>query len=193
MITTAIKTFEYMTLKELHHLKKKYLIQRYNEEIDKLKTDIMTKDIVESNYGAPIIEIIEEVEETKSEIRNRKLFPNQPVVVYSGIKEVKAAKDYTCDFSGATIKTGSLYINYRPMVKNISNGDVYVLQRTIRTELAYESELPTDISELEEFNEKIENYKHQYNSEIQYDYLYKTGGLQFKKLSRRKYENRNNK
>ena len=103
--------------------------------------------------------------------------------------------NYTCDFSEAKISKGSLYINYRPMLKNINNGDTYVLNKTIKTETAYYDDLPKNITELEEFNDRIINYEYYEDGYIHYDHLFEQiGRLQFKKLSRRKkYENRNNK
>ena len=194
MITTVIKPFEYMTLKEITHLKNKYLVQRYNEELKKMKINKITKDVVDSLYGEPLSEILDAIEQSKLELMSESLFPGSPILVYPGIKEVRAKEDYTCDFSGAKISKGSIYVNYRPMLKNIDNKTAYVLKRTIKVETSYEHDLPTNITELEDFNNRILNYRYQDNNDIQYDYLFnQTGGLRFKKLSRRKkYENRNN-
>ena len=186
MIATAIKTFETMTLKEILRLHNKSLFEKYIDTVKSLKSDKITKEVVEENYGESIIDIIEAVEQTKLEIKSNDLFPDQPITIFPGIKEVRAKEDYVCNFSGAKISKGSLYVNYRPMAKNIVNGDVYVLRRTIITELAYEYDLPTNIGELEVFNNKIQNYENYADEEIQYDRLYAQGGLQFKKLSRRK-------
>ncbi|MBR3146090.1 MAG: hypothetical protein IKF47_02375 [Bacilli bacterium] len=187
MIATAIKTFEYMTLREIIHLKNKYLVQKYEDAIAQLKKDKMAIKIVETSYGESIADIVETIEETKMENRSESFFPGADIMVYPGIREAHAEKEYTCDFSGATISKGSLYVNYRPMLKNINNGNAYVLKRTIRIEPAYAYDLPTNISELEAFNDKILNYAYFDNEGIQYDYLFsQTGGLQFKKLSRRK-------
>lgn len=195
MLTTTIKPFEYMTLKEITDLKNRYLVKQYKEEVNKLIIDKTSKEVAQTLYGAPIIDIVEEIEEKSIENRSESLFPGQNIIVYPGIKEVTAMKDYTCDFSGAKISKGSLYINYRPMLKNFNNGNAYVLNKTIKTETSYIYDLPTNITELEEFNNKILNYKYYEDEDIQYDYLFnQTGGLQFKKLGRRKKnENRNNK
>lgn len=195
MLTTTIKTFETMTLSEMIHLKNNYLVQKYKDEISKLMIDKFSKEVVQTLYGAPIIDIVEEIEEKSIENRSESLFPGQNIIVYPGIKEVKATRDYTCDFSGAKISKGSLYINYRPMLKNINNGDTYVLNKTIKTETSYIYDLPTNITELEEFNDRIINYEYYEDGYIHYDHLFNQRGvLQFKKLSRRKkYENRNNK
>lgn len=195
MLTTTIKSFEYMTLKEITDLKNKYLVKQYKEEVNKLIIDKTSKEVAQTLYGAPIIDIVEEIEEKSIENRSESLFPGQNIIVYPGIKEVKATKDYTCDFSEAKISKGSLYINYRPMLKNINNGNAYVLNKTIKTETSYIYDLPTNITELEEFNDRIINYEYYEDEYIHYDHLFEQiGRLQFKKLSRRKkYENRNNK
>ncbi len=195
MLTTTIKTFETMTLREIIHLKNNYLVQRYKEEISKLMIDKFSKEVVQTLYGDPLIDIIEAVEEKANENKSESLFPGQSIIVYPGIKEVKAMGNYTCDFSEAKISKGSLYINYRPMLKNINNGDTYVLNKTIKTETAYYDDLPKNIIELEEFNDRIINYEYYEDGYIHYDHLFEQiGRLQFKKLSRRKkYENRNNK
>ena len=196
MLTTTIKTFETMTLREIIHLKNNYLVQRYKYEISKLMIDKFSKEVVQNLYGDPLIDIIEAVEEKANENKSESLFPGQNIIVYPGIKEVRAREEgYTCDFSEAKISKGSLYINYRPMLKNINNGDTYVLNKTIKTETAYYDDLPKNITELEEFNDRIINYEYYEDEHIHYDHLFKQiGRLQFKKLSRRKKnENRNNK
>lgn len=197
MLTTTIKPFEYMTLREIIHLKNNYLVQKYKDEISKLMIDKFSKEVVQTLYGKPLIDIIEAVEEKANENKSESLFPGQNIIVYPGIKEAHAReeKGYTCDFSGAQIKKGSIYINYRPMLKNINNGDTYVLNKTIKTETAYYDDLPKNITELEEFNDRIINYEYYEDGYIHYSHLFKQiGRLQFKKLSRRKkYENRNNK
>lgn len=144
----------------------------------------------------PVSENEEEIEETISEDESLVLFPKSIVKVYPGIKVVKHAKGkYTCAFSGAKIAIGKTYLCYRPMVRNIKNGDVYVLKGTIRAEVGYESDLPKNIAELEEFMTKIINYENQVYDETKYNNLFKNtgGGLTFKKLNRRKHENRNSK
>ena len=78
------------------------------------------------------------------------------------------------------------------MLKNLKNGETYVLKRTLRAETIHRYELPTNIKELEEFMGKIENYENQLYDEDKYNTLYVQtgGGLEFKKLNRRKHENR---
>jgi len=191
---TNLKQFEDMSLRELNLLHDKRLINKYNIELSKYGMDKLAKEIIQTLYGAPIIEIVEAIEESQRENISHSIVPGSTIKVFPGIKEVKALKEYTCDFSGAKINIGSLYVNYRPMLKNIENGDTYVLKRTMKVEPCYEHYLPTNISELEEFNDKISNYQYYEDDDIQYDHLYiqTGGGLQFKKLNRRKYENRNN-
>lgn len=144
----------------------------------------------------PVSENEEEIEETISEDESLVLFPKSIVKVYPGKKAVRKAKgEYTCDFSGAPIHKGSDYVIFRPMIKDITKGETYVLKRTIRAEVGYESDLPKNIAELEEFMTKIINYENQVYDEDKYNNLFTHtgGGLTFKKLNRRKHENRNSK
>lgn len=192
---TNIKQFENMTLNEIKLFHNPFLINRYKEELEKLKLDKQSKKVIETLYGDSIMEIVKALEEIKLENQSQDLFPGSSILVYSGIKEARANKEYTCDFSGSRIKIGNLYVRYRPMLKNLENNNTYVLKRTIKVEPCYECYLPTNIGELEELNNKINNYQYYDEEDIQYDNLYiqTGGGLQFKKLNRRKYENRNNK
>ena len=194
MIVANIKQFENMTLKEINLLHNKQLTKQYNFELLKFGIDKHAKEIIQTLYGAPITEIAEAIEESILEYKSESLFPGSLIKVFPGITEAKAKKEYTCDFSGARINIGNLYVNYRPMLKNIANGEAYVLKKTMKLEPCYEYLLPTNIVELEELINKIDNYQYYEDEDIQYDHLYmKTGGgLAFKKLSRRKNENRNN-
>jgi len=196
MITTNVKSFEEMTLKEINNLHNIYLAKRYDSELQKYKIDKVAREVVNSLYGESLNDILYAIEQSRLEYKSEEFFPGSAIIVYPGIKEVRAKRNYICDFSGARISEGNLYINYRPMLKNISNGNTYVLKRTIKTEITYEYDLPTNIAELEELNDRIINYEYQDNTDIQYDHLFSQtgGGLHFKKLNRRKgYENRNNK
>ena len=82
------------------------------------------------------------------------------------------------------------------MIKNITSGETYVLQKTLRVGLDYEKDLPEDIDKIEDFSQKINNYANQIYGNIDYYTLFvqSGGGLNFVKLkNRRPYENRNNK
>lgn len=191
---TTIKQFEDLSLHEINLLHNKRLVSEYDYILNQYRTDKLANEVIQTLYGSPIVEIVEAIEENKLEYESHSIVPGSSILVFPGIKEVIAQKEYTCDFSGAIISIGSLYVNYRPMLKNIENGDAYILKRTMRLETGYEHCLPTNIVELEEFNDKINNYQYYEDEDIQYDHLYiqTGGGLQFKKLNRRKYENRNN-
>lgn len=195
MITTQMKVYEEMTLQEILHLKNKKLLNKYTEDFSNLFQNKTISKLIDPKdlYGESINDILESLDDIKNEFLSIELFPKKLIKVYLGIEEVHASKDYTCDFSGSLINKGSIYVNYRPMVKNIETGECYILKRTIKTELSYENYLPKNISEIEELHEKILNYRNEENDDIRYDHLYtKTGGLQFKKLNRRrKNENRN--
>lgn len=194
--TATKKPFDEMTLQEIKKTGDISLVRRYNQEIKKMVTDKLSREAITHLYGNSIENIYYGIEEYKMTYQSEYLFPGKPIIVYPGIRETHAQKEFTCDFSGARISKGSLYISYRPMLKNLLDGTTYVLKRTLKVETGYESELPTDIAGLEELNEKIRRHYDQDDGDIQYDHLFwQIGGtLEFKKLSRRKgYETRYNK
>ena len=140
----------------------------------------------------------EEQESLFDEIKENEsvsLFPNSIVKVYPGIKEVHAKEPRTCDFSGACIFKGSLYVRFRPMIRDITNNEAYVLKRTITAEISYEKMLPETISELEVFCDNISNCENLIDTNPVFEHLHsQIGNLVFKKLKKRRpYENRNSK
>ena len=120
-------------------------------------------------------------------------YPTETLPVSENEEEIE--ETISEDESGAPIHKGSNYVIFRPMIKDITKGETYVLKRTIRAEVGYESDLPKNIAELEEFMTKIINYENQVYDEDKYNNLFTHtgGGLTFKKLNRRKHENRNSK
>ena len=194
-----IYEFYEMTLNEIEIVGNKELMLRYDHEIEAMETDDISSMVISRKYGCSLMEIEREIERARYEFelrhRSEILFPNELVEVYPGIREARAKKEITCDFSGARISKGSFYINYRPMVWSISKGDTYVLSRTIRVESGYEYDLPNTITELEALNVKMLSHADN-NDGIDYDHLYwQMGGeLDFQKLKRRKgYEIRTSK
>ena len=140
----------------------------------------------------------EEQESLFDEIKENEslsLFPNSIVKVYPGIKEVHAKEPRICDFSGARISKGSLYVRFRPMIRDITNNEAYVLKRTITAEISYEKMLPETISELEVFCDNISNCENSIDTNPVFEHLHsQIGNVVFKKLKkRRSYENRNSK
>ena len=143
-----------------------------------------------------LLDTISQQEETYDSDQTEEEQYEEIIKVYLGKKEVHARHNYTCAFSGAKISKGSLYVCYRPMIKNITRGETYVLQKTLRVGLDYEKDLPEDIDKIEDFSQKINNYANQIYGNIDYYTLFveSGGGLNFVKLkNRRPYENRNNK
>jgi hypothetical protein len=188
--------FEDMTLNEIELFGNKELMTRYDQEIAALEIDDISRIVINRKYGESINTIVREIEKAsyEFELRHRSeiLFPNELVEVYPRTREGRAKREITCDFSGARIKKGSLYVSYRPMVWSITNGDTYVLSRTIKVESGYAYDLPSTIAELESLNVKMLSHADSDNG-IDYDHLYwQMGGeLDFQKLKRRKkYESR---
>ncbi len=194
-----IYSFDEMTLNEIEICGNKELVLRYDQEIDSMEVDDISRMVINKKYGKSLMDIAREIERARVEFemkhRSEILFPNELVEVYPRIREGHAKREITCDFSGARIKKGSLYVRYRPLVWSISKGDAYVLSRTIKVEFGYEYDLPNNIVELEALNDKMLSHADN-NDGINYDHLYwQMGGeLEFQKLKRRKeYEIRTSK
>lgn len=158
---------EEMTLEEIKKLRKPRLITYYEKEIKKLSYNRLTRAIVEKNYGSSLEDIYYLIEEIETDYISDIYFPGETIIMYPNIKERRAKKQITCDFSAGIILPGSLYINYRPMLKNINNDLTYVLKRTMKVETGYEYNLPTNIQELESLAIKVRNNS---NNEIGIDY-----------------------
>ena len=144
------------TLDEILSLNNKKIYETYLKELETLKTNRIAKQIVERMYGESINKIYEAIlkEETINTSMDSDFFLGDIVLLHESIKEYHAKTSMTCDFSTNLIKRG-LYLNYRPMLENLTTKKVYVLKRSIKVEPAYFDLLPTNITELEELNYKM--------------------------------------
>ena len=145
------------TLEEILSLNNKKLYEEYHKEIENLKTNRISKQITEIMYGESINKIYEAIlkEEAINTSTDTDFFIGDIVLLHESIKEYHTKAGITCDFSGNMIKRGGLYLNYRPMLENLTTKKVYVLKRSVRVEPAYYDLLPTNITELEELNYKM--------------------------------------
>jgi len=116
------------------------------------------------------------------------LFPNQKMLVYAPLREVVAKKEYTCSFSASIIRVGTIYVPYRPMVKNIDTKETYVLKDTLRVDPYYYTDLPTSIGELDQLSIKILTQPED-GMGIDYSHLCNEvgGSFSFVKLKERKF------
>ena len=69
--------------------------------------------------------------------RSNYFFPNDLIAFYPNISEQRSRKEIICDFSGARISKGQLYISYRPLIENLDKKETYVLKRTIKCDTFY--------------------------------------------------------
>lgn len=144
-----MKELEDMTLDELKKLKVPEYVEQYYTIINQLKDNRISKRVLEKLQGEPITKIYEELMSEEENVRSHSFFPGDLVLVYPNIKEQKSKNFKTCDFSGAIIHPGSLYISYRPLLENITTNEKFVLERTIHVETGYLYNLPRRIDELE--------------------------------------------
>lgn len=183
-----MKAFEEKTLDEIVSSNNQEELQRYYQKIETLKSNKLTKDIVESLFGDSLASIWQEIYEEEQQYTSLIMFPGDIVMFYPNIKEQRARTFITCDFSAGIIYPGSIYANYRPLIKNISTGENFVLKRTIKVEMGYQHKLPTSIQEFESLdnNLRIDNY--QDSSGIEYSHFSQRmgGELVLQKLRRRR-------
>ena len=150
-----MKELEEMTLQELQKLNNIHNLEEYFLILKKIQNNRISKRIVESLYGKSIETIYQEVIKEEEKFRSHSIFPGDLVVVYPNIKEQKSHDFKTCDFSGAIISPGTLYVSYRPLLENITTKESYVLKRTIHVEVGYIYNLPTAIDELEALEQNM--------------------------------------
>ncbi len=181
-----MKELEEYTLEDIKLLQNEKLYNAYNQEIANLQTNRIARDIVSKMYGESLDKIIRIVEEEEDYNRSMSLFPGDLVLLHLGLKEMHTRSFITCDFSGALIRPKSLYINYRPLVENLTTNNMYVLKKTIKVESGYASYLPKDIHEFEQ----LEMYMNleEVKDDIDYSHLNRQMGGQLKvqKLKRRR-------
>ena len=80
------------------------------------------------------------------------------MLCYPRVRESKAKKTYTCHMSGAQINIGTRYYRYSIFLDNINSNKRYVLSRDIILESDYyATELPSNIREIDEYNNGITN------------------------------------
>ena len=183
-----MKELEEKTLDEIIASGSQEDLEKYYAYLDSMKTNSFYRDIVESYEGASIAEITYKIMEEEQAYRSEIFFPGDIIMFYPQIKEQKARSFITCDFSAGIIYPGSLYVNYRPMLHNITTGETYVLQRTIKVETGYSYDLPRSIVELESLDNKLRIEDYDDNSGIHYSHLSQClgGEIYLKKLKRRK-------
>lgn len=103
--------------------------QEYLRQLDLLNTNRITKGIIEKMQGESIEKIYYQIAKEELKHTSNSFFPGDIVILYPTLKEQSSKKVITCDFSGAIIYPKSLYINYRPLLENISKHTTYVLEK----------------------------------------------------------------
>lgn len=192
-----MKELEEMTLEELKEVGKEKDIEEYFNILRELQDNRLSKKVIENLKGEPIDKIYRELMKASEEIRSHSLFPGSLVVVYPNIKEMRSKNFKICDFSGAVISPESIYASYRPLLDNMTTNERYILSRTIKVEIGYRNELPTNIHELEALEQNM--FLETFNNGIDFNHFsIQMGGqitLQKLKKERRKVyaKNRNSK
>ena len=192
-----MKELEEMTLEELKEVGKEKDIEEYFNILRELQDNRLSKKVIENLKGEPIDKNYRELMKAEEEVRSHSLFPGSLVVVYPNIKDMRSKTFKICDFSGAVISPGSIYTSYRPLLDNMTTNERYILSRTIKVEIGYRNELPTNIHELEALEQNM--FLETFNNGIDFNHFsIQMGGqitLQKLKKERRKVyaKNRNSK
>ena len=183
-----MKELEDKTLDEIMSSNNQEELAYYCKCIEEFKTNPFSKAITEQLYGESLSTIYYQILEEEQQYTSSSLFPGDFIMFYPNIRERKARKITTCDFSAGIIYPGSIYINYRPLIKNLTTGENYVLQRTIKVEMGYQHELPTDIQSFEALEQRLQIDGYEDHSGIEYSHFSQRmgGELLLKKLKRRK-------
>lgn len=150
-----MKQLEEMTLQELQKINNIHDLEEYFMILKEIQDNRISKKIVENLYGKPIETIYREVRKEEEKMRSHSFFPGDLVLVHPNIKEQKSKNFKTCDFSGAIISPGTLYVSYRPLLENLTTKESFVLKRTIHVEIGYIYNLPTAIDELESLEQNM--------------------------------------
>lgn len=181
-----MKSIEEMSIDEIIATKNSELLKLYKSELEYLKKDKIFKKYLNAYEGRPLIEIYEAITEIELDLRSELFFPGERIIMYPSIKEQRTRQFLTCDFSGGIINPGSLYVSFRPLLKNIDDNTAYVLKRTIKVENGYFYDLPRDLRSFEELAFKVANNLEN-NDGIDYSHLSQRigGEFAFQKLKRR--------
>lgn len=155
-----------LCLKALNDLKDNRILktlsqyQMFTSQLHQLLTDQIDIKFLE-NYQISINDIYTNYQESYNKNLSRYFFNNSLTCFYPNIKLIKAQKQTICHFDGTSISPGTEYIYYRPLIDNIETHQSFVLATTIKVTPDYEYILPTNISELEDFNINLKNRLYQ--------------------------------
>lgn len=157
-----VKKMEEYRLSEISQIEdqeKRILIRQfYDEKVKELVDTPFSRRVLHSYSDCSISELESILYGEYLEKTSFYHFPEKQVYFYPTVREYQSDFNTTCGFSGSIIKKGSLYYCYRPLLDVVDLGKTYVLQKTLKLETAYFSDLPTTISEFDIFTQKVENY-----------------------------------
>lgn len=125
-------------------------MEDYNEMIKELNTDPIANSVIKNNQEKSFEEIDFLIQYEYLKHTSHKWLPDDVVMVYPNIREMKSRKHYETIY-GVSINKGTVYISYQALLVNISNGSKYVLKKPLRFEIG--DNLPKHVDELEELEE----------------------------------------
>lgn len=143
------------------------ILELRNRELSVLGDNYFEKNIIKQYINMSLEDISNILDYKRFDITSNSVFPNQMVVCYPQIREVKSSRSIICNISGSVIKKGSIYINYNMFMENLSDGYSYVLDKNWVSELGYREFFPKNISELDLLDHKLSN-PHDYSDGYNY-------------------------
>ncbi len=119
---------------------------------------------------------------------SQSLFPGDICFFHPNLRNPKASRLTICCLSGAEIDKGESYCTYRPLLENITRGNTYTIQQTLKVANGYENILPNDLHSFEVFYEYFQSTV-DYSGISMYDMKVNAGddALNLKLLSKRKH------
>ena len=116
---------------------------------------IRIKNIIKEKYFSSEIDFYKFLETLLHKYTSYYLFPNDYVAFYPYLEQYHSKTKTSCNISGAQIKIGSVCYYYRPLMENLSTGNVYTIKKTIKVAEDYQDILPTNIHDFEVWYQKL--------------------------------------
>ena len=156
-----IEDYSLYTLEEIEkesneNIRHQILLRR-QKMLEDMTCNRIGRQIIREYPDASIVEINRQIELASINHISYSLFPENEVILYPQIKEVKSTKDIICDVSGGIIRKGSYYINYQALLDNLSTGKRYVLIRPLIAEIGNWDFFPSNIREMDSLDFSLKN------------------------------------
>lgn len=159
------------------------ILRKYEEEKEKffkiyfhLQSFFDEEKSLEYNYY--------NLEQMESESISDYLFPNDKVLYYPIIKELKAKTLHICAISGVKIPVGAYYEQFKAFLYNAKTRTSYVSKK-INYEIGADFEIPYTLHEFEDLYYRINN-AYELNLDYEHNIFANIRGMSLVRLNRKK-------